>query len=160
MAKKSDNAEIENRINQVYSLILACQPYAKIVRYASEKWGITSRQTDTLIQRARNRMKEISAIHREEAYAEELELRREIIRKALDDKKYQTALQAADSRAKLRGLFITLEQAIGVVTAHGYGLSDATITTSEGEGEPIGAFADILREDPDRVAPITATDQQ
>jgi len=106
MTKKSDQAEIENRVNQVYSLLLSCQPYAKILRYASEKWGISSRQTDTLIRRARDRMMEITALQRQEAFAEELELRREIIRKALDNNKIQTALQAADSRAKLRGLFI------------------------------------------------------
>lgn len=135
MGKKSDQAEIENRINQIYSLLLACQPYAKIIRYASEKWGISSRQTDTLIQRARKRMMEITALQREEAFAEEMELRREIIRKALDDKKYQTALQAADSRAKLRGLFITLDQAIDTVTAHGLEVSDPTSAIAENESE-------------------------
>ena len=82
-------------------------------------------------------MKEVCAIEREEAYAEEMELRREIIRKALDDKKYQTALQAADSRAKLRGLFDKLEQAIDTVTAHGYEVSDPTeITEAQGEDKP------------------------
>lgn len=141
MAKKSDNAEIENRINQVYSLILACYSTEKIVLYASQKWGITRRHTTTLIQRARSRMMEITAIKREEAFAEEMELRREIIRKALDDKKYQTALQAADSRAKLRGLFITLDQAIDTVTAHGFEVSDpseSAIAQNESEDSPQG----------------------
>jgi hypothetical protein len=160
MAKKSDNAEIEKRINLVYSLILACHSTEKIVQYSAQMWGINRRQSYTLISRARDRMKEITAIQREEAFAEELELRREIIRKALDDKKYQTALQAADSRAKLRGLFIPLEQAIDVVTAHGYGLSDATITTSESQDESIGAFSDILRTESDTASPIAAEDQQ
>lgn len=134
MAKKSDNAEIEKRVNQVYSLILQCHSTEKIVAYARQTWGINRAQTTRYIQRARDRMKEVCAIEREEAYAEELELRREIIRKALDDKKYQTALQAADSRAKLRGLFITLDQAIDTVTAHGYEVSDPTeITETQGE---------------------------
>jgi hypothetical protein len=141
MAKKSDNAEIENRINQVYSLILQCYSTEKIVRYSAQTWGINRRQTTTLIQRARSRMMEITAIKREEAFAEEMELRREIIRKALDDKKYQTALQAADSRAKLRGLFITLDQAIDTVTAHGFEVSDPSegaIAENESEDNQTG----------------------
>jgi hypothetical protein len=141
MAKKSDNAEIENRINQVYSLILQCYSSEKIVQYAAQKWGINRRQTFVIIQRARSRMMEITAIKREEAFAEEMELRREIIRKALDDKKYQTALQAADSRAKLRGLFITLDQAIDTVTAHGFEVSDpsgSAIAENESEDNQTG----------------------
>lgn len=135
MAKKSDNAEIENRINQVYSLLLACHSTEKIVSYASQKWGINRAQTTRYIQRARKRMMEITAIQREEALAEELELRREIIRKAMDDKKYGLAMQAADSRAKLRGLFITLDQAIETVTAHGLEVSDPTDTIAQNESE-------------------------
>jgi hypothetical protein len=134
MAQKSDNAEIEKRVNKVYSLILQCHSTEKIVAYARQTWGINRAQTTRYIKRARDQMKEVCAIEREEAYAEEMELRREIIRKALDEKKYQTALQAADSRAKLRGLFDKLEQAIDTVTAHGYEVSDPTeITETQSE---------------------------
>ena len=134
MAHKSDNAEIEKRVNQVYSLILQCHSSEKIIAYANQNWRINRAQAKNYIRRARTQMKEVCAIEREEAYAEEMELRREIIRKAMEDKKYQTALQAADSRAKLRGLFDKLEQAIDTVTAHGYEVSDPTeITETQGE---------------------------
>ncbi len=134
MAQKSDNAEMEKRVNKVYSLILQCHSSEKIIAFANQNWQINRAQAKNYIRRARNQMKEVCAIEREEAYAEEMELRREIIRKALDDKKYQTALQAADSRAKLRGLFDKLEQAIDTVTAHGYEVSDPTeITETQGE---------------------------
>jgi hypothetical protein len=136
MAKKSDNAEIDQRVNQVYSLVLQCYSTEKIVEYSRQVWGINRAQTARYIQRARSRMMEVTAIKREEAFAEEMELRREIIRKALDDKKYQTALQAADSRAKLRGLFITLDQAIDTVTAHGFEVSDPSESAiAENESE-------------------------
>ena len=134
MARKRDQAEIEQQVTEIYSLVISCYSRSHILQYASKKWGINSRSTDTLIQRARKRMMEITAIQREEAYAEEMELRREIIRKAMEDKKYGLALQAADSRAKLRGLFDKLEQAIDTVTAHGYEVSDPTeITETQGE---------------------------
>jgi len=119
MAEKAEKAEIDRRVTEIYSLILSCYSREKICQYAAKKWGISYRSTDRLIQRARSRMMEITAIKREEAYAEEMELRREIIRKALDDKKYQTALQAADSRAKLRGLFEPLSRAIETVIDYG-----------------------------------------
>lgn len=136
MARKSDNAEIDQRVNKVYSLILQCYSTEKIVEYSRQIWGVNRAQTARYIQRARSRMMEITALQREEAFAEELELRREIIRKAMDGGKLQTALQAADSRAKLRGLFITLDQAIDIVTAHGFEVSDPSegeITTNESE---------------------------
>lgn len=137
MAHKSDNAEIEKRVNKVYSLILQCHSSEKIIAYANQNWRINRAQAKNYIRRARTQMKEVCAIEREEAYAEEMELRREIIRKAMEDKKYGLALQAADSRAKLRGLFDKLEQAIDTVTAHGYEVSDPTeITETQGEDKP------------------------
>ena len=146
MAEKAEKAEIDQRVTEIYSLIISCYSREKICQYGSKKWGISYRQIDRLIQRARSRMMEITAIKREEAFAEELELRREIIRKAMDDKKYQTALQAADSRAKLRGLFITLDQAIDTVTAHGFEVSDpseSAIAQNESEDSTQGQTESI-----------------
>jgi len=105
MAAKADQAEIEKRINTVYSLILDCYSTNNICRYASEKWGISSRQAERLIKEARDRMIKIASIDNEQAFAEEVEARRQLIKIALAEKRLQTALNAMDSRAKLRGLF-------------------------------------------------------
>ena len=93
-------------------------------------------------------MMEITSIQREEAFAEELELRREIIRKALDDKKYQTALQAADSRAKLRGLYEYLPRAIETVIDYGGTVDFASDATDKDDQEDKTAnpFADLIPE--------------
>jgi hypothetical protein len=58
MGKKSTNAEIELRIATVYEMYLkgCSRPY--IVRYGSEIWGITDRQIDEYLERAKQILKE------------------------------------------------------------------------------------------------------
>lgn len=51
MAKATD-IEIERRIMTVYEMIIKGVSKPFIVRYASEKWGITERQTETYLKRA------------------------------------------------------------------------------------------------------------
>ena len=127
MATKTTKAELESRISQIYKLIIIGSSRQKILQYASKKWGeLSDRTVDCYIASARKLMMQNLEIDRTVALAEELELRREIIFQAMQDKKYQIALQASDSRAKLRGLFMSLELAIDTVTAHGYEVSDPT----------------------------------
>ena len=160
MAQQADKAETDQRVTEIYSLIISCYSYDKLCRYAATKWGISTRQTDRLIQKARSRMMEITAIKREEAFAEELEFRRHIIQKALDDKKYGLALQAADSRAKLRGLYESLPKAIETVITYGGAVTfDANDNESQ-DGEAEIAFSDILGESEDISAPASECDQQ
>ena len=129
MATKNTKAEIEQRISQIYKLLVIGTPRPAIIQYASKKWGVMcDRSVDSYIASARKLMMQNLEHDRAEALSEELELRREIIFKAMADKKYQIALSAADSRAKLRGLFMPLEQAIDVVVSHGYEVSDPSET--------------------------------
>jgi hypothetical protein len=127
MATKTTKSEIEIRVSQIYKLLVVGTSRPQILQYASKKWGeISDRSVDSYISQARKIMMQNLEIDRTEALAEELELRREIIFKAMQDKKYQIALSAADSRAKLRGLFLPLELAIDCCVAHGYEVSDPT----------------------------------
>ena len=41
MARKSTKDEIQNRVNEVYGLLLRAYSHNQIVQYGSEKWGIT-----------------------------------------------------------------------------------------------------------------------
>lgn len=105
MARKSDKAEIERRISQVYRLLLSGYSTSSIEDYSRQQWGITRSCVATYIKRAREQMRKFTDTQREQALAEELELRRELIRRALESGKLAVALQIADSRARLRGLF-------------------------------------------------------
>ena len=125
MATKTTKSEIEIRVSQIYKLLVIGTSRPAILQYASKKWGeLSDRTVDSYIAAARKLMMQSLEHDRAVALSEELELRREIIFQAMQDKKYQIALSAADSRAKLRGLFMPLEMAIDVVTAHGLEVHD------------------------------------
>lgn len=141
MATKTTKSEIEIRVSQIYKLLVIGTSRLAILQYASKKWGeISDRSVDSYIATARKLMMQSLEHDRAEALAEELEFRREIIFHAMQDKKYQIALSAADSRAKLRGLFMPLEMAIDCCVAHGYEVSDPTEITDN----TADTFADIL----------------
>lgn len=130
MATKTTKSEIEIRVSEIYKLLIIGTSRPAILQYASKKWGeISDRSVDSYISQARKLMTKELSDDRAVALGEEIELRRHIIQNALEDKKYQIALTAADSRAKLRGLFLPLEMAIDVVVSHGYEVSDPTEIT-------------------------------
>ena len=125
MATKATKNEIEQRVSQVYKLLIVGTSRPAILQYASKSWGkISDRAVDTYISKARKAMLCELLEDRRLALAEEIELRRMIIQEALTDKKYQVALQSADSRAKLLGLFIDLDRAIEIVIAAGFEVSE------------------------------------
>lgn len=58
MAKSTD-IEVDLRVSEVFKMLLRNISRGDIVQHASERWGITDRQTDTLIKRAKERILEI-----------------------------------------------------------------------------------------------------
>lgn len=102
---KSDVAEIDRRINSVFELLCQGEDSAGILQYAAKEWGVTNRQGYTYLTRARKLLDEQLAEQRDSLLAQELALRNRIIRDAMRAGKPQIALNAADSRAKLFGLF-------------------------------------------------------
>lgn len=125
MAKKATKNEIDQRVSQVYKLLIVGTSRRDILQHASKSWGeISDRSVDTYIGKARKAMLKELVDDRRLALAQEIEFRRVIIQEALADKKYQFALNAADSRAKLLGLFIDLDRAIEIVIAAGFEVSE------------------------------------
>jgi hypothetical protein len=60
MAKRRPTAaELEQRIDEVFHLLLHRVGYRAICRHASAKWGVTTRQTDRYIEQARERIFEL-----------------------------------------------------------------------------------------------------
>ena len=96
---------MQKRINITYQLMLNGYDRPAIHRYAAENWGSNERSADTLMSRARALLSEQQQQTRDNALALELAQRNLIYRRAIDESKWAIALQAADSRAKLLGLF-------------------------------------------------------
>ena len=139
---QSGKAEIDKRVSEVYSLLLSRVNRAQILQYAANKWGkIGDRTVDSYISKARDLLRKETAIDRVSSLAEHIASRNQLYQIALKKEKLQTCLQILDSTAKLQGLFITLEQAIDTVTAHGFEVSDpseSAIAQNESEDSPQG----------------------
>lgn len=58
MSEKSTNAEIELRLATIYEMVVKGASRKYIVRYCSEKFEITSRQTDEYLKRVYDEIKE------------------------------------------------------------------------------------------------------
>ena len=58
---RSSKAELEQRIDEVYDLILSRVTYRAIVGYGAKKWGVSARQMRTYMARARVRIAELAA---------------------------------------------------------------------------------------------------
>ena len=53
---RPSKVELEQRIEEIYGLLLTRVSHATICRYAASKWHITTRQTNRYIARARERI--------------------------------------------------------------------------------------------------------
>ena len=101
---KAAKAEIERRIDEIEQFMVSGLPRGAIVMACSARWGISSRQVDSYLSRARERLRSGAAFDRH------LEVGRAIARydtlyaKALADRNWRLAMQVERSRAQLLGL--------------------------------------------------------
>ena len=103
MAKKSDAAEIERRIEAVYRLILDGWDSTAIVQNSTSRgWGVKSRQIRGYIRRARTRMKDELEKYRLVALEEHVAARRKLRKETSDER---VKLEVMRDEAKLLGLY-------------------------------------------------------
>lgn len=101
---KASKAEFENRINEVFSMLVIGATTAHIVRYSSETWGVTRRQTEKYIARATERLKKLATIDREVEVSKAIKRYEMIFQKALKDGQYYAAINAQKELCKLLAL--------------------------------------------------------
>ena len=97
-------AEMETRINEVFSMIVLGATRPHMIRYASETWGVTSRTTDNYIARATERLKEQGRIDREAEVSKAVKRYELIFQKALKSGQYYAAINAQKELCKLLAL--------------------------------------------------------
>lgn len=117
---KSTDAEVDQRVNEVYLLLLRRESRQTICRYARTAWGVSEDQADRYTKRARELMREDATAEREDAIAEHIALRKDLFNKAYKDQKWAIAFQVAMDECKLRGLYFRLEDHIRMAIAGGY----------------------------------------
>ncbi len=101
MGKKSTNAEIEERVNTVYQLLLQSYSRFEIVQYAANEWGVQPRQADEYLARARQLIAKDSEIERPEWLAAAIARLVKYEQKAGKDDNLQLAIKALETQAKL-----------------------------------------------------------
>ncbi len=117
---KSTEAEVEQRIQEIYLLLLRRENRQTICRYARSKWGVSDDQADRYTKAARELMRQEATAEREDAIAEHIALRKDLFNKAYKDQKWAIAFQIAGDECKLRGLYFTLEDHVRMAIAAGY----------------------------------------
>ena len=104
MAKKSDKAEIDRRVHTVVKLLSSAKANSYILRFCSEEWGVTNRQAQTYLQRAREIIKADYSVERSDFLGTRLALLDEIIESSIRCKQHSNAVGALKLQAQLTRL--------------------------------------------------------
>ncbi len=105
MAKKSNLAQVEQRIRIVYELLLSDTPYVDVVRHGSQEWGVSRRMIDKYAQKARLLIFEEAAQMRQNAMEKHLAQRALLRYKALKDGDKRLAFEILKDESKLLGMY-------------------------------------------------------
>ena len=102
--KKSDNAEIRRRVEEVLRIRLDGAQFHDIVQFGSEKgWGVTDRQIRKYIARADGLLVERLEKKRKRVIARRLSQREALFARAVNAADYRTALAILTDMDKLQG---------------------------------------------------------
>ena len=101
---KSTKVEINHRVNAVYKLLAEGHSRTQIVQFCADKWGITERQGDTYIARARDKLLEDVEMDRPAWVAEALQRLRMLEQKAAKKNQTQSAINSIALQARLIGI--------------------------------------------------------
>ena len=103
MAKKSTNAEITRRVNEVYALLSRAYTRQQIFQHCSG-WGVTERHIDNYIRSARELLDKDADMTRPAFLAEALVRLRVLEQKAEQKGQLATAIASVRLQAELIGL--------------------------------------------------------
>ena len=101
MGKKSDAAEIDRRIHADVKLLSSANTNSYIHRFCSEEWGVTNRQAQTYLQRAREIIKADYSVERSDFLGTRLALLDGIIEASIRCKQHSNAVGALKLQAQL-----------------------------------------------------------
>jgi len=101
---KSTKIEVNHRVNTCYKLLAEGLSRTQILQQATEQWGVTERQAETYLARARDKLMEDAEMERPAWVAEALVRLRNYENAAYKQRQNQTAINAVQAQAKLIGL--------------------------------------------------------
>ena len=101
---KSTKIEVNHRVNACYKLLAEGQSRSQILLFCSENWGVSERQGETYLSRAREKLLEDCEMERPAWIAEALQRLRTYEQAAFKEKQNQTAINSVQAQAKLIGI--------------------------------------------------------
>jgi len=107
---KATKVEVQQRINEVYELLIGGASKGNIVRHAAEKWAVSERQTETYIKRANEHLAEAAAIRRDTELGKALARLNKLYMQALRVQDYRIALSVQKELNNLLALHAPSQQ--------------------------------------------------
>jgi hypothetical protein len=105
MAAKSNAAHVELRVDQICRMFANGALPGDVKRYGTEEWGISGRQVDSYIAKARIKLREsIAGIDRPDYMAQHIATLHTILRNSLKDRNWSCALGATAQLARITGV--------------------------------------------------------
>ena len=101
---RSTATETKFRVDAVYKLLSEAWSRQQIVQFAAKEWGVSDRQADTYIQRARELLLADAEMQRPAWLAEALSRLRNYEQQAARRGQMQVAVNALGMQAKLIGM--------------------------------------------------------
>jgi hypothetical protein len=101
VARKSTKDEIQNRVNEIYGLLLRAWNHNQIVQYGSEKWGVSDRQVRDYLAEARKLLALDAEIERPQWLEAALARLQDYERIARENGQIGLAMAAVEKQAKL-----------------------------------------------------------
>ena len=104
MGKKSTHAEIDRRVHTVVKLLASAKTNSYILRFCAEQYGVTSRQAETYLKRARDIIRADYSVERHDFLGSRLALLDQIIEASIRCKQHSNAVGALKLQAQLTRL--------------------------------------------------------
>lgn len=104
MARKVPQLQIEQRIEEVFIMLVNGATNAEVVRFCAEKWNLAERQTENYIARARKRFHDLAAFDRPEQIGTAIARYQDLYKRNLRVQDYKAAASVQEKLCKLLGL--------------------------------------------------------
>ena len=105
MGVKSTDAEVELRINQVYTMVVKGDSRKDIVRYGSKTWDVSSRTIDEYLAKVHEEIKETyNKEYKENIISKQLVQLDDLYKKNYTNEDFKECRSLIETKSKLLGL--------------------------------------------------------
>ena len=100
--KKADKELSARRVDKIIELISLCKPTGEIIRQCSSEWGVSTRQAENYLQKARGVIRErFDQMDRKDWVASALEKLEKVAAMSIESRQHSNAIGALGLSAKL-----------------------------------------------------------